>query len=65
MRIAFAGFHIESVSFLEHLATKEMFEASAVRGAAIPSTFRATNTVPGGVIGFCEENDIDIVPSTR
>lgn len=62
MRIAFAGFHIESVSFLETLSTRAMFEEQTSRGADIITTYRGTNTVPGGVIAKCEEFGFEIVP---
>jgi len=32
------------------------------RGAALVEQFRGTNTVPGGVIGVCENNGVECVP---
>jgi len=62
MRIAFAGFHIESVSFLTQEATYEMFDASASREDQICTNYSGTNTVPGGVIAACATAQIELVP---
>lgn len=62
MRVAFAGFHIESVSFLDREATVADFETDTTRGDAIASTFEGTNTVPGGVLAACRAAGIEAVP---
>ena len=46
-RVAIAGFHIESVSFLPIEATKADFDAVALRGEQILTELRGTNTVIG------------------
>lgn len=61
-RIAFAGFNLESVSFLPQETTVEQFEEVAYRGQALLDMYRGTNTVAGGVIDICEKNNIDILP---
>src|SRR5690606_7618539 len=61
-RVAIAGFHIESVSFLDAVATLEDFELVALRGAGIVDTLRGTNTVMGGFIDVLEESGVDILP---
>jgi len=62
MRIAFAGFHIESVSFLTQEATYGMFDASAARAADIFARYCGTNTVPGGVIKAGAAAGLDLMP---
>ena len=61
-RVAIAGFHIESVSFLDAEATLEDFELVALRDAGIVDTLRGTNTVIGGFIDVLEESGVDILP---
>jgi microcystin degradation protein MlrC len=61
MRIAIAGFSLESVSFLPHAMTIEEFERNAKRGAAIAEARRGTNTVPGGFVKILEEAGAEIV----
>lgn len=61
-RIAIAGFHIESVSFLPVESTKADFEAVALRGEHIVTELRGTNTVIGGFIDVCEAQGADMVP---
>ena len=60
--IAFAGFHIESVSFLPAYATLADFERVALRGSDIVGSLRGTNTVIGGFIDVLEDNTIDMLP---
>lgn len=61
-RVAIAGFHIESVSFLPIEATKADFDAVALRGEHILTDLRGTNTVIGGFIQVCEAQGIEMVP---
>ncbi len=60
--VAFAGFHIESVSFLPAFATLADFERVALRGPGIIESLRGTNTVIGGFIDVLEENTVDMLP---
>lgn len=62
LRIAFAGFHIESVSFLNQCCSLATFEASALRGPALLSQFVDSNTVPGGAMAHCAEHGIEFLP---
>lgn len=61
-RIAFAGFNLESVTAVPQIVGIDDFERVCVRGAALVEQFRGTNTVPGGVIGVCENNGVEFVP---
>lgn len=62
MRIALAGFNLESVSFLPGLTSIADFEHFEARGDDIPARFRDTNTVMGGFIDACEEAGFDMLP---
>lgn len=62
MKIAIAGFHIESVSFLPHTSTYEEFEAGALRGEPLIEGLSGTNTVIGGFLDVCREHDAHIHP---
>ena len=62
MRIAIAGFSLESVSFLPDPVTIEEFRRAETAGAAILPRFRGTNTVLGGFIKVLEEAGAEIVP---
>lgn len=62
MRIALAGFNLESVSFLPQETTIADFEHFETRGAAIVDKFRGTNTVMGGFIDICEAEGFEMVP---
>lgn len=55
MKIAIAGFHLESASTLAQVSDVDAFEAKAVRGERIIEEFGGTNTVPGGFIGACRD----------
>ena len=61
-RVALAGFHLESASFLPQISSLADFEASTTRGDQFLNAFRSTNTVPGGFIELCEKHHIDTVP---
>lgn len=62
MRIAIAGFHIESVSFLPVVSTYADFEQGCQRGADIIAALRGTNTVIGGFIDICEQEGAEMEP---
>ncbi len=62
MRIAIAGFNLESVSFLAAETTLEDFRRMETSGAAILDTFRGTETVMGGFIAACDEAGFEILP---
>ncbi|WP_027524608.1 M81 family metallopeptidase [Bradyrhizobium sp. Ec3.3] len=61
-RIAIAGFHIESVSFLPAVSTWDDFEQVALRGDQIVEELRGTNTVMGGFIEACEQASVALAP---
>ena len=61
-RVAIAGVHIESVSFLPQAATLADFEREALRGQSIVSSLRGTNTVMGGFIEVCEREGLNMHP---
>ncbi|WP_439392454.1 M81 family metallopeptidase [Bradyrhizobium sp. PMVTL-01] len=61
-RIATAGFHIESVSFLPTASTWDDFEQVALRGSRIVGELRGTNTVMGGFIEVCEQDGVELLP---
>ena len=50
MRVAVAGFALESVSFLPDLVTFEDFEKLALRGGALIDALAGTATTRGGFI---------------
>ncbi|WP_027967403.1 M81 family metallopeptidase [Halomonas halocynthiae] len=54
MKLAIAGFHIESVSFLPNTSQYADFEEGALRGASILEGLGGTNTVLGGFLEVCE-----------
>lgn len=60
-RVAIAGFHIESVSFLPVASTFDDFEQVALRGQRIVQELRGTNTVMGGFIEVCEQEAVELV----
>ncbi len=61
-RIAFAGFNLESVTAVPQIVDLAEFERVCVRGDDLVAQFRGTNTVPGGVIKVCDDNDVEMVP---
>jgi len=61
-RLAIAGFHLESVSFLPVLSGHADFERTAQRGDAIIGQRRGTNDVMGGFIEVCEQAGVEMVP---
>lgn len=62
LRLAIAGFHLESVSFLPVMSTYADFERTAQRGEAILDQRRGTNDVMGGFIEVCEQANVDMLP---
>lgn len=65
MRVAIAGFLLESVSFLPNLTTLEEFKHTETRGSDMIEQHRGTNTVLGGFIEVCEREGIEMVPIVR
>ena len=64
MKIAIAGFHLESASFLPQECSVADFEANTTRAADIIQSYETTNTVPGGFIKTCQEAGAEIIPLT-
>ena len=62
MRILIAGFNLESVTFLPNPTTLDEFERVAKRGEDLLSSFENTNTVPGGFIKACKNDNVELVP---
>lgn len=61
MRIAIAGFWLESVTFLPDVTDIAEFERSAKRGPAVIDGFRGTKTPQGGLIDVLEEAGAELV----
>ena len=62
MRILIAGFNLESVTFLPNPTTLDEFERVAKRGEDLLLSFENTNTVPGGFIKACKNDNVELVP---
>ncbi|MBT5267622.1 MAG: M81 family metallopeptidase [Rhodospirillaceae bacterium] len=62
MRLAIAGFSLESVTFLPDATTKEDFERNAARGARMTELYDGSNTVVGGFFSACEHAGVEPVP---
>ena len=62
MRIAIAGFNLESASFLREETTLEEFRQLETAGEDLVRAFRGTETVMGGFIEACDEAGADILP---
>ncbi|RVK09158.1 M81 family peptidase [Sinorhizobium medicae] len=62
MKVAIAGFELESVTFLPTVTTLEEFKQAESRGSAIVERHRRTNTVVGGFIDVCERERVEMVP---
>lgn len=60
MRVAIAGFALESVSFLPIRTTLADFERHARYGAEVIEAHRGTNTVIGGFVRVCEAAGIEM-----
>ncbi|AYG76823.1 M81 family metallopeptidase [Rhizobium sp. CCGE532] len=65
MKVAIAGFSLESVSFLPNLTTVDDFKRSESRGCEMLERYRGTETVVGGFIDICERDGVDMVPIIR
>lgn len=61
MKLAIAGFGLESVTFLPDTTGIEDFERSACRGAALIETHRDTNSVLGGFISVAQEENVELI----
>jgi microcystin degradation protein MlrC len=61
MRLAIAGFNLESVTFLPDPTSLDDFERLAQRGAGLVQSFSGTNTVPGGFLAGCAEHGVQTV----
>jgi len=62
MRIALAGFHIESAAFLPQVSSRADFEEAATRGADLIAAWQGTNTAIGGFIDIVRDAEMEIVP---
>lgn len=62
LRIAFAGFNLESVTAVPQIVELAEFERVCVRGSELTEWFRGTNTVPGGCLKICEAEGAEFVP---
>lgn len=62
LRIAFAGFNLESVTAVPQIVELAEFERVCVRGPELTERFRGTNTVPGGCLKICEAEGAEFVP---
>ncbi|MFD1985450.1 M81 family metallopeptidase [Mesorhizobium newzealandense] len=62
MKVAIAGFILESVSFLPSVVTLEDFKRNESRGSKMVDRHRGTETVLGGFIDICEREGIEMVP---
>ena len=62
MRIALAGFNLESVTFLPEPTSLQAFETAARRSTDLIASFEGTNTVPGGFIKVCKAEKVGILP---
>jgi microcystin degradation protein MlrC len=62
MRLAIAGFSLESVTFLPEPTSLAEFERLAKRGEDLRESFARTNTVPGGFLDACEALGVEAIP---
>ncbi|MEX2697478.1 M81 family metallopeptidase [Rhizobium mongolense] len=65
MKVAIAGFQLESVSFLPNLTTVEDFKRAESRGSEMLQRSRGAETVIGGFIDICEREGVEMVPIVR
>lgn len=61
-RVAIAGFHDESVTFIDQETPLEQFRSVESCGSALVEKYRGTNTGIGGIIDVCEREGADIIP---
>ena len=59
-RLAVGGIVHETVSFLPETTTLANFERRAVRGDEIAEAFAGSNTVFGGFLNICQQNDVAV-----
>lgn len=62
LRIAIAGFQLESVTFVPNLTTLTDFQARERSGQAVTEQYRGANNTVGGFIQVCERENIEMVP---
>ena len=62
LRVALAGFKLESVTFLPNLTSLADFQAVEVAGEALIDGHRGANTPLGGFITVCEREGVDMLP---
>lgn len=62
LRIAIAGFKLESVTFLPNLTTLEDYKAVECSGDVMLQQHRGANTPVGGFIDICEREGADMLP---
>lgn len=62
VRIAFAGFSLESVTAVPQPVDLADFERVCTRGDQIVEHFAGTNTVPGGCLRIAAEQGVQVVP---
>ena len=61
MRVAIAGFELESVSFLPNPTTLADFRRREARGEEVISSHRGTNRVIGGFVKVCEAEGVEMI----
>ena len=61
MRVAIAGFELESVSFLSSPTTLADFQRHESRGENIVTSHRGTNKVIGGFVKVCEVEGVEMI----
>jgi microcystin degradation protein MlrC len=61
MKLALAGFGLESVTFLPETTGVADFERGATRGEAVVAAVRGTNSVLGGFVSAAEREGVDLV----
>lgn len=62
LRVAIAGFKLESVTFLPNLTTLADFQAVECSGVALINAHRGANTPVGGFIAVCDREGVDMLP---
>jgi microcystin degradation protein MlrC len=62
LRVAIAGFKLESVTFLPNLTTLADYQAVESAGAALIEQHRGANTPVGGFIAVCDREGVDMLP---
>jgi microcystin degradation protein MlrC len=61
VRLAIAGFSLESVTFLPDTTGVDEFDRIAIRGDAMIDALRGTNTAGGGFVKVCEREGVEMV----